>query len=410
MTDCSISRAIAPNECEDVQSARAAVVLVDMKNFVRMMNTTLDDDPPTRQRRERVRRRDKCEKRYSRVRTILNEYFSSMANIVDAYDGTVWAFMGDAMLAVWMTDDCRHRSSQYRHLIIRAACCAQSILEHVHGRRLCESFEVELKAVVSAGSVCVHRNVGESLCGGSILSGEAISEMQALKRAMKSGKVVFSATCREFLAESVGAGFLSRTMALGEFGARAAIAQMGDSHPRTKDCTVAFLSFDCHDDLMKSLETVKRDLARGEGILLQAVIDENGPSCLCAFVIERERDTRRAVDAIRAMMENMFSLTRRPPSCGVSSGALNIGSVCDANRVIRHHHSVVGLPVVLSARFANQAERGQIIMDKATRENANLAGVRVVTRKLTLKGFRRDVAAFLIDARENYNKLRHSIV
>ena len=409
MTDFSISRAIAQNESEDISGAHAAVMLVDMKNFVRMMNTTLDNDPTTRQRRESVRKRNSCERRYNRVRIILNEYFSSMANIVDAYDGTVWAFMGDAMLAVWMMDDCRRRSSQYRHIITRAACCAQGILQHVHGRRLCESFEVELKAVVSAGSVCVYRNVGESLCGGSILSGDAISDMQVLKRVMKPGKVVFSAACREFLAESVGAGSLCRTTALREFGARASIAQIGDSHPHTKDCTVTFLSFDCHDDLIRSLETVKRNLARGEGILLQAVIDENGPSCLCAFIIESTLDTRRAVDVIRAMMENIFSLTRHPPSCGVSSGAVNIGSVCNTNCVIRHHHSVVGLPVVLSARFAHQAERGQIIMDEATREGANLSGVTVVVRKLALKGFRRDVAAFLIDARENY-KLQHSIV
>ena len=416
----------AADECNSQKLARAALLFVDMNDFVKISNGAVREHAlaiaPFKHIRSSIygqRRNLEASVRCAVcLRDVLAEYFSRLTDVVSAYDGEVLAFIGDAMLAAWFASDF-DGDEALRCATKRARLCAQSIFTTVHGCALREIFTVKLKAMISTGPVIFIPTKFPSHARNVVIVGDAFDDLRAMKGLMKSGNVVFNALSRALLA-SGGDTVLTipsihpklsqehdkEFISSHNFNAfEDGLIGFDDSTPSVSEtCTIAFVRFDPkgNDRIVECIGVVHRAASQYRGIVLQTVVDENGPSCLCAFGVTRTQKydaTTRSVRFARDVMR-AFNALKADAQCGISTGVVNIGATCVVNSKAHCEFSLVGVPVLIAARLADTVRPGVVAMDEESRVRAASALIydaRTSRIELCLKGFPRPVTSFVIE-------------
>lgn len=413
------------------RGAFASLLFVDMNDFVKM--TTNDDlsggakplSPKVIRSVVYGRRRlsDASALHSQFMRKVLKEYFCRLTEIVGAYDGSVVAFLGDAILVAWFVDDEHNAEHDIADDIFiatkRANSCAQSILDHVHGSVLHEAVTVHLKLMVSSGRVTLLPVWISSSARAVLVFGEAMDELRSIKNSMESGKVVLSSSSQNLLRRAINvheskfsSGFKShRSSRLVDFIPSHVVDAFKDgliSFDGMKSvncvCTVAFIRFQpIADDVycvLACVHQIHRSIEQHRGTMLQIVVDEIGHSCLCAFGLHlapKRASAKRGVRCVRQILALLQKITIKA-SCGVSTGAVNFGSACVANSARHSELTLIGVPVILAARLAEMSRDGSVALDEETLIGAAalMTTATFVRKEVRLKGFERAMSTFVV--------------
>jgi class 3 adenylate cyclase len=406
---------------------RAALLFVDMNDFVKVSNGAVREYALAtasfnhirssiygkRRNREASARCAAC------LRDVLAEYFSRLTDVVSAYDGEVLAFIGDAMLAAWFVRGDMDDDEELRCATKRARLCAQGILTNVHGHALKEIVTIKLKAMISAGPVVVIPTKFPNHARGVVVIGDAFDDLRAMKGLMRSGKVVFNALSRALLASGRNTAItipsiyttlpperVKEFIPSHVFNAFAdGLIGFDDKTPSVSEmCTVAFVRFNPKGDdcIVECIGVVHRVVSQYQGVVLQSIVDENGPSCLCAFGVPRTPKRGAATRGLRFARDLLNTLdgALTHARCGLSTGVVNIGAACEVNSKSHSEFSLVGVPVILAARLADAVKPGVAAMDEETRvwaASALINNARTSRIELCLKGFPRAVTTFVIE-------------
>lgn len=410
------------------RGAFASLLFVDMNDFVKM--TTNDDlSGETKLPSSDVtrcvvygRRRlfEASALRSEFMREVLKEYFCRLTDIVGAYDGSVVAFLGDAILVAWFVDDAYDITDEAFIAIRRANSCARSILDHVHGSVLREAVTVHLKLMVSSGRVTLLPVRISSNSRAVLVFGEAMNELKSIRSAMKSGKVVLSSFSQILLRRAINVrdskfpGVFQNTGSsqLVDFipphvidAFRDGLISCDGMKSVNDVCTVVFMRFrpgpDDTDGMLACVHQIRRSVKQHQGTMLQIVVDEIGPSCLCAFGLHPAPKRASAMRGVRCVRQIFAMLrgTTTQMSCGVSTGCVNFGSSCVAKSARHSELTLIGLPVILAARLAETSRDGSVALDTETliAASALVTIATFVRTEVHLKGFERAVTMFVID-------------
>ena len=408
---------------------RAALLFVDMNDFVKVSNGAVREHalaaasfnhirPSIYGKRRNLEASARCA---ACLRDVLAEYFSILADIVSAYDGEVLAFIGDAMLAAWFVRGDMDDDEEMRCATKRARLCAQGILTNVHGRALKEIVTITLKAMISAGPVVAIPTKFPNHARGVVVIGDAFDDLRAMKGLMQSGKVVFNALSCALLASGGNRDTASATTSIFTTLPRAHVKEFIPSHvfnafadgligfddktPSLSEvCTVAFVRFNPKGDdcVVECIGVVHRVVSQYQGVVLQSIVDDNGPSCLCAFGVPgtpKRGATTRGLRFARDLLNTLDGALTHA-RCGLSTGVVNIGAACEVNSKSHSEFSLVGVPVILAARLADAVKPGVAAMDEETRVWAASAlnnNARTSRIELCLKGFPRAMTTFIIE-------------
>lgn len=421
--------------------ASAALLFVDMNDFVKTSMDTARDVPSTgcqmyshrmmsRGPRRLLETSSQCN---SYMREVLAEYFEKLIRIVLAYDGSVVALMGDALLAAWFVEVNQNEiDSHLTHMTQRARFCAQSILSDVHGRALRGALIVKVKLMISTGPVTFVPIRLVSHLYEVTVTGEALNDFQKMKREMEAGKIVFNKLSSELLSRTITPYPTSLSCALnstrddessqiGTDGTHFVSAHVVQAFnhglvyglpSKNEVCTVVFVRFCAesieHDDwcderFIHCVKAIETAVSTCQGLLLQIVVDENGPSCMCAFGLlgaPKQHAASRGLRCAQKILRALPDLKTRV-TCGVATGSVNTGPVCGTKRSAFHLEvSLIGLPVILAARLAEVTNSRSVAMDEETRVHATsftFDMTRSSWYAYGLKGFPRETRSFVVD-------------
>lgn len=448
------------------QYARAALMFVDMNDFVHFMFSADDDDDDDDERRdftvvklrrmsERRRESYGCEHAATRrrrrdelIRDALRDYFSKLAVSVDAYGGEIVSFIGDAVLVAWFAKRVSNEHSGLVSATRVAAFCAESIAARVHGGLMCARWSIAVKIMVSCGDVVVI-DTGDERTREALLVGQAVDDLYTLKRYMRPGRVAYSAQCLRLLEDEDaittadtsalvlssshlycpnGHHIARRSVLEDDVFDRAAAAKNSFASAvvgRTRAaCAVTFYRFvperargraegvEYVDAIQRAVHVIQHGVCKSGGVIVQIVVDEDGPACLCAFGLARDAkdNTRDApTRAVRCAQCVLASFAREVPmfeiAVGISTGCVNIGPAM-ARHALRRELTLIGVPVILAARFAdaalkNASNGAMMLLDCTTRVEAAASMIDFVAMTtqmdMRLKGFPSVVRAYAVN-------------
>jgi class 3 adenylate cyclase len=435
------------------QHMKAALMFVDMNDFVHFMFNADDDDDESSAAvvlKEHARRRKSygCKhaetlrrRRDELIRDALHDYFSKIAAAIDAYGGKIISFIGDAVLAAWFVKDPLDEHRTMVSATRMAAFCAENVAKHVHGRMMCARWTIAVKIMVSCGDVVII-NTGVGLSeNGALLLGQAIDDLYTLKRSMRPGRVAYSARGLHFLedthtitVEETRAWVMSsqsRSPLRDSLAARVSALVDDDGYALSLSCVgvgcaravcaVTFFRFivdrareRCGDieylrTIQRAVDVIQHGVLESVGVVVQIVVDEDGPACLCAFGLSQTRDHHASSRAVRCAHHVLAAFARDLPwfttAVGISTGCVNIGPA-----MTRRELTLIGVPVILAARFADTALKTSagrssvhMLLDSTTRVEADeamrdFAATTTTTRMdIRLKGFPSLVRAYAVD-------------
>ena len=421
--------------------ASAALLFVDMNDFVKTSMGTARDlssigcrmhsrRAASRGSRHVFETSSQCN---SYMREVLAEYFERLIRIVNAYDGSVVALIGDAMLAAWFVEANQNGADgRLTHVTQRARFCAQSILSDVHGCALRDALIVKVKLMISTGPVTFVPIRLVSRSYEVTITGEALNDFRKMKHDMEAGKIVFNKLSSELLSRaitpcptSLSCGSNStRDHASSRIGTD--VTHFVSAHvvqalnhgliyglpSKNEVCTVVFVRFSaeaieredwCDERFIHCVKTIEFAVLTFQGSLLQIVVDENGPSCMCAFGLLSAPKRHAASRGLRCAQRILRALPdfKTRVACGVATGSVNMGSVCGTKPSEFHVNvSLIGLPVILAARLAEATNSRSVAMDEETRVHAtsfNFDMTRSSWYAYVLKGFPRGTRSFVVD-------------
>ena len=159
----------------------------------------------------------------------------------------------------------------------------------------------------------------------------------------------------------------------------------------------------CDERFIHCVKTIEFAVLTFQGSLLQIVVDENGPSCMCAFGLLSAPKHHAASRGLRCAQRILRALPdfKTRVACGVATGSVNMGSVCGTKPSAFHVNvSLIGLPVILAARLAEATNSRSVAMDEETRVHAtsfNFDMTRSSWYAYVLKGFPRETRSFVVD-------------
>ena len=119
---------------------------------------------------------------------LLNAYFGRVIDTIAAHGGDIVRFAGDAILAVWSTDD----HSDVRDVTWRATRCGLALQRELRGYRTEAGTELAIRIGVGAGDfTCMHLG-GEFERWEVLITGVAFVQSFAALDQAKAGQVVVS--------------------------------------------------------------------------------------------------------------------------------------------------------------------------------------------------------------------------
>lgn len=359
---------------------------------------------------------------------ILNTYFDRMAALIAEHGGQVVNFAGDALLAVWHTED---REGGDASAVPYAVQCAVRLRDVLHHRELVPNLRLALRLVIGAGSYGIHFTGGVQGRWELILAGEAIAQMSGCSPFAGTGEVLLSPEAAAFVngrctLEPVpglnGGGFVSQWNSLPSPSGfpvpakqlpgstdlllpylpktvwAAVTAGRGEWSAELRHATVLFIHLpgfhlNAGLDLMhQAVEIIQNTMLLLEGTINKISLDDKGIAVIAAMGLPsmaHEDDPARALQAsmtIRTHLENRGVF----PSIGISTGVVYCGTIGSA---VRREYTMIGDVMNRAARLMQAAEGG-ILCDGTTARSA--AGqVQTESRgELVLKGFPEPVAVY----------------
>jgi class 3 adenylate cyclase/tetratricopeptide (TPR) repeat protein len=326
---------------------------------------------------------------------ILNEYFGELIGLVVSYGGDIIKFAGDALLAVWPSDD-----PADPHVAWRTAACAMAMQETLSQHEPKEGHRLYLKVAVGLGELVTSYVGGVNGRWDLVVTGVPLLEMGATFGTARAGEVVLTPRAWDRLRDHATGEILA------EGGVRlttvdpdppAAIAPPLDVDgdldsllraqippairsrllagqtewlAELRQLTVIFVKLPdfSHetplDQAQSLMQTLQLALERFEGTLNKISVDEKGVTMLAAFglpPLAHEDDARRAVQAALTIRDELGRLGLRS-SIGVTTGRVFCGEV---GNVLRREYTIIGDPVNMAARLM-QAAADDLYCDAAT--------------------------------------------
>lgn len=355
------------------------------------------------------------------LRRALDVYFGQAVERVHEYGGDVFAFAGDALLALWTGDDPAVMAQ-------RATACAMAVREQLSGWVAAEGVVLELRIVVSAGETALLTVGGHAGRWETIAVGETLDAVAASLALASAGEIVLCATTVALL------GGAAKSSALG--GSRWRLESMGPIplHPlvpsqispeilagiearlpaalrhwrgnerylgERRRVTVMFVLLPAIEQenpewliaLHHTVREVQALIVEGEGTLTEVTADDKGLVVVAAWglpPLSHEDDPVEAIEcAMTIAQENQRA--GRVVSIGVTTGVAYCGVVGNAARAA---YTMLGAPVNLAARLM-QAAKGRILVDATSRDEAVDRVEFEAVDPLRVKGSAQPVAAFV---------------
>lgn len=327
------------------------------------------------------------------LRRALDTYFGRAVDLVTEHGGDVFAFAGDALLALWWDD------GDLAPCVRRAAACGLAVRDQLSQWTAAPGVVLNLRLVVTSGdtrvlSVGGLENRWETLAVGPAVYaiGPALSaaqpgdvvideaawqvisdfaEGQVLNLQVRRLKTVvpFAAPPRVQLPVPEAAKPLLEARLLPAvrlwqgseqfLGERRRLSILFVLLPAIDEANPAWLS-----ELHEAVLTCQRVIGGWEGTLTEVTADDKGLVVVAAWglpPLSHEDDATRATEAALAISRECLA-ANRPVSLGIATGSAYCGVV---GNQIRAAYTMLGAPVNLAARLM-QAARGRVLVDSET--------------------------------------------
>jgi predicted ATPase/class 3 adenylate cyclase len=354
---------------------------------------------------------------------ILNAYFGRIIDTIHAHGGDVIKFAGDALLAVWVTDE----TSDLSECVRRTAQCGLAIQAGLRDYSAPGNTRLTLRAAIGAGPMRMLQIGGVYQRQEPVIAGEPLLQVGACSHIGQPGEVVVSAEAwqvvnhdfdaqpREqgvycLLASRQAATLLARPSwsvsdSLAQQVKRfvpAAIhhrveAGQGIWLAELRRITVLFINLpDMHygtplAEAQQAMQTLQQALYRYEGSVNKLSVDDKGVSLLAVYglpPLSHNDDPGRGVRAALDIREQLESLGWQY-AIGVTTGRAFCGSIGNEQRC---EYTIMGDVVNLAARLMQKA-KNSILVDEPTASMAEHIEFEAHA-PLTLKGKARPVSAF----------------
>jgi class 3 adenylate cyclase/tetratricopeptide (TPR) repeat protein len=349
-----------------------------------------------------------------RLQEILNDCFGRLTHIVDAADGEVLSFPGDAALAVWIADPV---DPDFAALVHQATLCGLELQSQLDRLRVLDGTELRLRVAIGAG------RAWGALVGGTggrwetVLQGEAIDQLAGALHAARVGEVVLSPAAGAFAGGKVTTVGRDAHLVVASAGPLRSQPSRRSEEPcveppetirslvpssvlsridaglgawlsEFRNATVVFVQIrrrlsDDHPALQLTMRVVQAAVDRFGGSVNQAVADDKGLTIVVAFGVGSHAHEDDAARAVRTalLLRDELSAAGVVAHFGIATGRVFIGGRGGASRF---EVAIMGPSVVLAARLASVAD--DILCDTTTRGHSR-KGIRFESLpRVTLKG------------------------
>lgn len=362
---------------------------------------------------------------------ILNAYFGQLIELVTAYGGDVVKFAGDALLAVWPTE----QEEQIPLACLQAAQCALSIQRQLETYRHTESHQLFLKIGLSTGQVTALHLGGLHGRWEFIVTGQPLREVAQAEHYARPGQVVVTPGVWQHLTRHGSGNFIDNGfMELLSLQITTPITAIppiflpadSDNALRSyipgaiktrldagqtawladlRRVTVLFASMPALTELstleqaQQVVRTMQETLYRYEGSVNKINVDDKGVTMVAALglpPLSHEDDPVLGVQAALGIHKALAELGF-PSAIGVTTGRAFCGTI---GNDIRREYTMIGDVVNLSARLMQAATRRDesspevILCDYATFEAAQSRLEFDTLNPIEVKGKRDPVAIF----------------
>jgi class 3 adenylate cyclase len=284
-----------------------------------------------------------------RLQEMLNACFHPIVEAVESLGGQVLAFPGDAALCLWPLS--LSESGRLAEATLLAARCALRVRDHVTRLRTLDNVQLQLRALVTAGTVDAIMAGGVDGHWTMIVAGPAIGQLSS--ESAGSGEVLMSleagALCRPFLlgspcpsgwllsgltadaplVPSMSTPAMSGSDADFGFLVPASVrARLQSSDERWlsefRTVTVMFVVFSepaIIEAPQAPIGTLQKTVGRFDGELNQVVVDDKGLTAVVVFGLfqkTHEDDARRAVATALALVDELRATAH--PRIGIATG------------------------------------------------------------------------------------------
>lgn len=327
------------------------------------------------------------------LRHALDAYFGRAVDLVSDHGGDVFAFAGDALLALWWDD------GEVGESVRRAASCGLLLRDQLSGWNPAPGVVLNLRLVVTGGDTRVlivggHQNRWESLAVGPAVQaiGPALAaaqpgdvvvdeaawqtirtyaEAQVISPQVRRLKTMLpcASTAREQYGVVAQAKLLLEARLLPAvrlwegneqfLGERRRLSILFALLPAIDEANPAWL-----EQLHQTVLTCQRIVVSWEGTLTEVTADDKGLVLVAAWglpPLAHEDDATRAAEAALAISRECGG-KKLVVSLGVATGSAYCGIVGNRTRAA---YTMLGAPVNLAARLM-QAARGRVLVDSET--------------------------------------------
>lgn len=331
---------------------------------------------------------------------ILNTYFGRFIDLVYAHGGDILKFAGDALLAVWPSEDSGEALSTLVHRALQCGLELQGLQGDV---RLRSVAPLTLRVSVGAGEVSISDLGGARNRRELLVTGPSITEIGLVAPDVEPGEVVLTPRAWELVrlqcegtslpsggmrldglhatfpprATSLSAPSPEAEAALRAYLPGAVKARMDAGQARwlseQRQATILFvrlpgLDLASLDHAQAVMEALQAALYRFEGSINKLNVDEKGITLLAALGLPPLAHGDDAVRGVRAAMAVQARLAELGVAAGVgvATGRVFCGEIGNG---IRREYTVIGDAVNLSARLMQAVGVG-VWCDASTQQAA----------------------------------------
>ncbi|CAK0739562.1 putative Adenylate/guanylate cyclase domain-containing protein [Gammaproteobacteria bacterium] len=325
------------------------------------------------------------------IGTLINQFFSTLTELVHIHGGDVATFAGDGLVAVWPAGE-----ENLATVVLRATQCAMAVRSTLDGYPT-DAGNLRLHTALGGGELAVLRLGGRQGRWRLLYTGPALVQAAAANRRAGAGEVVLSREAWDLVQDQVK-GYLDGEVAwLDDMGHSVAscplvvpslsemeaaflshcligpVAAWGDqTHwlAELRTVTALFVGLPPYPDAdalptaQAATERLQQAVDSLEGDLLDLLADDRGTTAVVAFGLPphaHEDDALRAVQAALACREALAALKIKTP-VGIATGRVFCGVIGGKGR---RTYTLLGDTVNVAARL-RQGGTAEVLCDTAT--------------------------------------------
>ncbi|MCI0713978.1 MAG: AAA family ATPase [Chloroflexi bacterium] len=336
---------------------------------------------------------------------LLNDYFGQMISIIASHGGDIVKFAGDALFAIWYTED-----DDLEKATLLATQCARHLVASLNNYDVGDNIRLSLRVSIGSGTVLAASVGGVLKRWEFIIAGRPLQQVGRASDIANPGQVVLSPEAKViiehrvngtetedgfFVVEKVVDSIKQRPLpqlnlgdeaadALRGFVAGAVLSRMdmlGQSgwlaeHRRVSVMFLQVTNLDFNEPdavrkLQDIMQTMQVTLYHYEGSVRQLIEDDKGTVFIAAFGLPpfmHQDDPLRAVQAAISMNTKLDKMGFKS-RIGITTGNVFAGQVGNS---LRREYAMVGNTVNLSARLmgATKRHRVSILVDEQTYQAA----------------------------------------